>query len=187
MSEAQISKEMTIETILSKFPHKSQKLAQAMTQQGLHCIGCGAATWETLEEGMLSHGFALAEIERLVLKLNKILSEPMDTSTISLTQKAAEKFRTILEEEGKAGWALRFGYKKGGCSGFEYTLDYSEKPLAEDRVFHAHGIDIHVDEEQLDSLMGCEIDYVDGLNHSGFKISNPQAKSSCHCGKSQRF
>lgn len=187
MSESLIHKAMTIEEILSGFPHKSQKLAQAMTQQGLHCVGCGAATWETLEAGMLSHGFALDEIDRLVVKLNKILSEPLDTSTLSLTKKAADKFRLILEEEGKQGWALRFGYQKGGCSGFEYILDYSEKPSEKDQVFHSHGIDIHVDAAQLESLMGCEIDYVDGLNHSGFKISNPKAKSSCGCGKSQRF
>lgn len=186
-SPACITRDMTIEDIFSKFPQKSQKLAQEMTNRGLHCVGCGAATWETLETGMLSHGFSEEEIEDLVARLNEILSEKVDLNTISMTKKAAQKFIEILKEEGKEGWGLRFGDKAGGCSGFEYVLDYSEKPRSDDRVFPAHGIDIHVNEKAVERLMGCEIDYIDGLNGSGFKISNPNAKGSCGCGKSQSY
>lgn len=186
-SPACITRDMTIEDIFSKFPQKSQKLAQEMTNRGLHCVGCGAATWETLETGMLSHGFSEEEIEDLVARLNEILSEKIDLNTISMTKKASQKFIEILKEEGKEGWGLRFGDKAGGCSGFEYVLDYSEKPRSDDRVFPAHGIDIHVNEKVVERLMGCEIDYIDGLNGSGFKISNPNAKGSCGCGKSQSY
>lgn len=186
-SPACITRDMTIEDIFSKFPQKSQKLAQEMTNRGLHCVGCGAATWETLETGMLSHGFSEEEIDDLVARLNEILSEKIDLNTISMTKKAAQKFIEILKEEGKEGWGLRFGDKAGGCSGFEYVLDYSEKPRSDDQVFPAHGIDIHVNEKAVERLMGCEIDYVDGLNGSGFKISNPNAKGSCSCGKSQSY
>lgn len=186
-SPACITRDMTIEDIFSKFPQKSQKLAQEMTNRGLHCVGCGAATWETLETGMLSHGFSDEEIDDLVARLNEILSEKIDLNTISMTKKAAQKFIEILKEEGKEGWGLRFGDKAGGCSGFEYVLDYSEKPRSDDRVFPAHGIDIHINEKAVERLMGCEIDYVDGLNGSGFKISNPNAKGSCGCGKSQSY
>ncbi len=185
---ARISREMTIEEIFSRFPQKSQKLAQEMTNRGLHCVGCGAATWETLEMGMLSHGFAEEEIDDLVARLNEILAEQADQNTISLTKKAAEKFKEILKEEGKEGWGLRFGDKAGGCSGFEYVLDYSEKPRSDDKVFpSSYGVDLHVSEKAVDRLMGCEIDYIDGLNGSGFKISNPNAKGSCGCGKSQSY
>ncbi len=184
---SQITKEMTIESIFSQFPHKSQKLAQTMLNQGLHCVGCGAATWETLESGMLSHGFEIEEIDAFVDELNAILQETSDASTITLTPKAATKFLSILKDEGKEGWALRFGYKKGGCSGSEYVLDYSKQASATDQAFHSNGVDIHVAKEMLDTLLGCEIDYIDGLNGSGFRISNPQAKGSCGCGKSQRF
>ncbi len=186
-SQAQISRDMTIENIFSNFPHKSQKLAQEMTNRGLHCVGCGASTWETLETGMLSHGFAEDQIDDLVKRLNEILAEKVDLSTISITKKAAEKFLEILKEEGKEGWGLRFGDKAGGCSGFEYVLDYSEKANADDRVFSGHGIEVHVNEKMVDRLMGCQIDYTDGLNGSGFKISNPNAKGSCGCGKSQSY
>lgn len=53
-----ISRGMTIEEIFSRFPQKSQRLAQEVTNAGLQCVGCQAATWETLEAGMLGHGFS---------------------------------------------------------------------------------------------------------------------------------
>ncbi|MBI3236779.1 MAG: iron-sulfur cluster assembly accessory protein, partial [Chlamydiales bacterium] len=167
-SSEKITREMTIEDIFSSFPQKSQKLAQEMTNQGLHCVGCGAATWETLEAGMLSHGFSDEEIDDLIGRLNAILAEEVDLNTIGLTPRAAKKFIEILKEEGKAGFGLRFADKAGGCSGFEYILDYSEKAKEDDQVFPSHGIDIHVSKSCVSRLMGCEIDYVDGLNGSGF-------------------
>ena len=182
-----IFKEMTIEEIFARFPHKSQKLAQEMTNQGLHCVGCGAAVWETLEAGMISHGFSLEEVDDLVDRLNEILDEKMDITTIALTKSAADKYRQILKEEEKEGWGLRFGDRAAGCSGFEYVLDYSQKAKEDDQIFISHEVEIHVNKGDVSRLMGSEIDYVDGLNGSGFKISNPNVKGSCGCGKSQSY
>jgi iron-sulfur cluster assembly accessory protein len=182
-----ISRDMTIEEIFSEFPQHSQRLAQELTNAGLNCVGCGASTWETLEMGMLGHGFSEEKIDGLIGKLNGILDEKMDLETISMTPKAAAKFREILEDEGKAGWALRFGSKVGGCSGFEYFLDYSEKAGPDDVVFPADGVEIHVERDLAPRLMGSVIDFVDGLNGSGFKITNPNVKGSCGCGKSQSY
>jgi iron-sulfur cluster assembly protein len=182
-----ISKDMTIEEILSRFPQKSQKLAQEITNAGLHCVGCQAATWETLEGGMLGHGYLPEQIDALVEKLNAVLEHKVDLSSISLTASAATKYKEILQEEGKQGWGLRFGDRAGGCSGFEYILDYSEKAKADDKIFLSQGVEIHVNEAMVSRLLGCEIDYVDGLNGAGFKISNPNAKGSCGCGKSQSY
>jgi iron-sulfur cluster assembly accessory protein len=182
-----ITRNMTIEEILSGFPHKSQRLAQEITNAGLHCVGCGAATWETLEAGMLGHGFTECAIEDLLDKLNAILEETSDTTTITMTKRAADKYREILAEDGKEGWHLRLADRAAGCNGFEYLLDYSEKAKPTDRVFLSHGIEIHVDEITLERFLGIVIDYVTGLNGSGFKISNPNAKSSCACGKSQSY
>ncbi len=183
-----ISKEMTIEEIFSRFPQKSQKLGQEMTNTGLHCVGCGAATWETLETGMLGHGFELEQVDQLIERLNAILAEESDTTTITLTPRAAQQFRHILAEEGKEGWALRFGIRAGGCNGFEYILDYSQHPKKDDRVFSSeHNVDIHVNEQMVERLMGSQIDFVNGLEGSGFKVSNPNAKGSCGCGKSQNY
>jgi iron-sulfur cluster assembly accessory protein len=187
-SEAtRITRDQTIESILALFPHKAQRLAQEITNAGLHCIGCQAATWETLEAGMKSHGKSEEEITRLLDRLNALLEEEVDLTTITLTQRAAQKYLSILEADGKQGYALRFGDKPAGCSGFEYILDYSEKALADDDVFTCHGVEIHVNRATLPRLIGSEIDYVDGLMGSGFKISNPNVSSACGCGSSHGY
>lgn len=182
-----IHREMTIEEIFSLFPHKGQRLAQEITNAGLHCVGCQAATWETLEAGMMSHGMGDEQIDRLVGKLNALLEEEADLSTISLTPRAANKFREILSEEGKEGWGLRFFERAAGCSGFEYALDYSEKAHEDDETFLSEGIEIHVKKAMAPKLLGSVIDFVDGLHGSGFKISNPNVRSSCGCGNSHGY
>lgn len=183
----EIHRNQTISQILSMFPFKAQKLAQEITNAGLHCVGCNAATWETLEAGMLGHGMNNDDIERLVGRLNALLKEKIDMSTISLTKRAATKFLEFLEEEGKQGWGIRFAEVMKGCSGFEYDLDYSEKALPDDEIFESHGIQIHIKKPMVKRLIGSEIDYVDGLHGSGFKISNPNVRSSCGCGTSHGY
>lgn len=185
--EERIHRQMTIEEIFSRFPSKSQKLAQVMSNAGLNCVGCCASTWETLEAGVLGHGFGDEVLEDLIQDLNAILDETEDLTTISMTERAAKKYREILIEDGKEGWGLRYGEKAAGCSGFEYYLDYSEKPKEGDKVFESQGLEIHIQEKSLPRLLGSVIDYVDGLNGAGFKISNPNAKSSCGCGNSHGY
>lgn len=178
---------MTIEEILNMFPYKAQRLSQEITNAGLHCVGCSAATWETLEGGMLGHGMSNDQIENLVNRLNALLEEKVDHTTITMTKRAAQKYMAILAEEGKQGWGIRFAEKMAGCSGFEYLLDYSEKAQADDQTFESNGVQIHVNQKMVPRLIGSEIDFVDGLQGSGFKISNPNVKSSCGCGTSHGY
>lgn len=182
-----ITPQMTIEAILSLFPNKAQKLSQEITNAGLHCVGCHAATWETLESGMMGHGKNPAQVEELTRRLNVLLEEESDATTITLTARGATKFLAILAEDGKQGWGMRFSEEPAGCSGFEYSLDYSEKAAADDEIFLQHGVEIHVKKALVPRLLGSEIDYVDGLRGSGFKISNPHVKSSCGCGSSHGY
>lgn len=187
LGDIMIHKDMTIEDIFKVYPHKSQKLAQEMTNAGLHCVGCSAATWETLEAGSLGHGMEKDELDALISRMNTILAEKEDLTTITITPKAAKKFLDILTEDGRTGWGLRFGEKAAGCSGFEFFLDYSEKAKPEDVVIESNGIAIHVHNKSINRLMGSVIDYVDGLNGAGFKISNPNVKASCGCGNSHGY
>lgn len=182
-----IHRHMTIEQILSLFPFKAQKLAQEITKAGLHCVGCHAATWETLEAGMLGHGMTDDQINELVNRLNALLEEEMDMSTITITKRAAKKYLEILEEDGKQGWGIRFEERMAGCSGFEYVLDFSEKAEKDDDIYASNGIEIHVKKAMVPRLVGSEIDYVDGLQGAGFKISNPNVRSSCGCGTSHNY
>lgn len=182
-----ITVDMTIGEIFSLFPQKAQKLAHTLTLAGLNCSSCSAATWETLEAGMLGHGFDQEEMGKLVAQLNQILTEQEDLSTISLTERAAKKFIDFAKEEGLPEANLRFGDQAGGCGGFEYLLDFALSPEDTDLVFESHSVQIFVDEKIAPRLMGSVIDYVDGLQGAGFKVSNPQVRSSCGCGKSQGY
>lgn len=181
-----ITRDMTIEGIFSKFPQKAQKLALTLTKAGLHCVGCSAATWETLEAGVLTHGKTEQELEKLISDLNTVLDETQDLETITLTERAANKFKEIAKAEGKEGCGLRFDEKPAGCSGFEHTLDFSDGAIEEDAVIPSNGVEIHIEKKILGRLLGSEIDYVDGLQ-SGFKISNPNVRSSCGCGNSHGY
>ena len=185
--QAQIQRDQTIEEILAMFPGKAQRLSQEITNAGLHCIGCHAATWETLEMGMKGHGKSEKEIVHLLERLNMLLDEEVDLDTITLTPRAAKKYLSILEEEEKEGWGLRFGDKPAGCSGFEYVLDYAEKALEDDEVYSSEGIEIFIDKSAVTRLLGSEIDYVDGLMGSGFKVTNPNVSTACGCGSSHGY
>ncbi|MCH9611280.1 MAG: Iron-sulfur cluster insertion protein ErpA [Chlamydiales bacterium] len=183
-----IDRHMTISDIISKFPAKSQRIAQALTNAGLHCTSCSAATWETLEAGMLGHGMNDGQIVKLVNEINEILAEEIDLETISITKMGAEKFREFAKGEGFSETAcLRFGDMAGGCGGFQYLLDFCESADEDDTTYECEGVTICVKNNLVGRLLGCVIDYVDGINGSGFKISNPNVKSSCGCGHSQNY
>ena len=187
MAETTIHPKMTISQILGMFPHHAQRLSQEITNAGLHCIGCNAAHWETLEVGMLGHGKTQDQIAELVRRLNALLTEKIDTSTITLTAEAAKMFLQFAKDSEKIGYALRFGEQMAGCNGYEYLLDFSEKANPDDEVFLSQGIEIHVEKSLLPRLKGCVIDYVNGLRDSGFKVINPNVNSSCGCGSSHGY
>lgn len=182
-----ITRQMTIEEILGMFPYKAQRLSQEITNAGLHCVGCHAAVWETLEAGMMTHGKTDEQIDELARRLNALLEEEVDLSSIRITPRGASKFLEILSDEGKQGWGMRFSEEMAGCNGFEYVLDFSEKADADDQIFESHGIEIHVKKAMVPRLLGSEVDYVEGLRGSGFKISNPNVRSSCGCGTSHNY
>lgn len=184
---SKIDRTMTIEEILGMFPYKAQRLSQEITNAGLHCIGCHAAVWETLEAGMYKHGKSDEQIDDLVGRLNALLEEKVDHSSITITSRGAAKFLEILAEENKQGWGMRFSEEMAGCNGFEHVLDFSEKSDADDEIFVSNGIEIHVKKALLPRLMGSEIDYVEGLRGAGFKISNPNVTSACGCGTSHNY
>ena len=103
---------------------------------------------------------------------------------ISLTEKAAEKVKEILNNENKDDHALRLGVKGGGCSGFSYTMDIDKIFAENDQVFEEKGIKIVVDAKSFIYLSGTQVDYVENLSGSGFSFSNPNATRTCGCGSS---
>lgn len=109
---------------------------------------------------------------------------------ITVTESAAKKGLLLLEgakgEEGydvEKEYGLRMKVVGGGCSGFQYDLLFDELQSG-DKIFEYHGLKLFVDPRSTLYLAGSTLDYADGLMDSGFKIRNPNAKSTCGCGES---
>jgi iron-sulfur cluster insertion protein len=103
---------------------------------------------------------------------------------VTLTARAAEKVKEIrVEEKIQDGYALRLKVLGGGCSGFAYDL-YFDQPQDIDQSFESNGVRMVCDQMSLMYLMGTEVDYLESLQGSGFKFSNPNVKSTCGCGSS---
>ena len=103
--------------------------------------------------------------------------------TVSLTQSAADRVRSFLEDRGR-GVGLRLGVKKTGCSGFAYVVNYADEVGAADVVFEDRGVRVIVDADSLRYVDGTEIDFVrQGLNEA-FKFRNPNVRGECGCGES---
>jgi iron-sulfur cluster assembly accessory protein len=106
-------------------------------------------------------------------------------SLVVITESAAAKIKALMadEPEGEAT-VLRVAVQGGGCSGFEYALGFDRGAEAGDVELEAHGVTVVVDQFSAPYLQGAEIDYLETIQESGFKISNPNAVSSCGCGHS---
>lgn len=103
---------------------------------------------------------------------------------VTLTDAAAEKIKGMMAKENKVGYALRFGVTTGGCAGLSYEMKFQKNPYDNDISFEQKGLTVIVNQESVEFVKGVQIDYVDTLRESGFKYSNPNAKSSCGCGTS---
>lgn len=105
-------------------------------------------------------------------------------STVVLTDAAAAKVKSLLDQEGRDDLALRIAVQPGGCSGLRYQLFFDERTLDGDQ-FHAFGdVKVVVDRMSGPYLGGATIDFVDTIEKQGFTIDNPNAKGSCACGES---
>ena len=89
-----------------------------------------------------------------------------------------------MKQQKKAKAVLRISVLAGGCSGHTYDMELIDKPIKSDLHFKQKDLNIAVDRNSLDYLNGSTIDFIDTLNESGFKFSNPNAHRSCGCGKS---
>jgi iron-sulfur cluster assembly accessory protein len=111
-------------------------------------------------------------------------NETTTDSVVSITESAAGQVKTLLaaEKEGSTK-GLRVFVEAGGCSGMQYGMVFDEK-RADDLTLEFHGVSVLVDPFSANYLRGSVVDYVDSLTGGGFKISNPNARQSCGCGKS---
>src|SRR3954468_12633529 len=102
----------------------------------------------------------------------------------AVTESAARRIAALKEQEEAANAFLRIAVSGGGCSGFQYGLDFDETQNPDDHLFEQNGVAVVVDDVSLDLLNGAEIDFVEDLMGASFQIRNPNAASSCGCGNS---
>ena len=102
---------------------------------------------------------------------------------ITLTKRAIKAIEALSQERAEPGQQLRVSIKSGGCSGLEYAMEFAH-PTEKDEAFEQDGMAYLVDRKSLERLDGSEIDFDDGLTGKGFEIRNPNAESTCGCGKS---
>lgn len=102
---------------------------------------------------------------------------------ITLTARAADKVRSMQTEQNAPDRRLRVLVESGGCSGHQYGMSFDE-PKPDDAQFESEGVAVLLDPASLAHLDGSSIDFDDGLHGKGFEIKNPNAKSTCGCGKS---
>ena len=104
-------------------------------------------------------------------------------TVITLTEAAADKIKQLMAEENEVA-VLRVAVQGGGCSGFEYALGFDRGAQEGDLELNMHGVEVVVDPYSAPYLQGATIDFLNGLQESGFKIDNPNATGSCGCGHS---
>jgi iron-sulfur cluster assembly accessory protein len=102
---------------------------------------------------------------------------------VSLTEEAARHIAEIIGEPNSENKGLRIFIETGGCSGMSYAMEIAARQPG-DVVFEAFGVSLFVEERGLVYLAGSVIDFKDGLTGAGFRITNPNAKQTCGCGKS---
>ena len=104
---------------------------------------------------------------------------------ITLTDSAASKVEELLAAEGATDLALRVAVRPGGCSGFSYEMFFDGDIAPDDeQATFGEAVKVVVDPASAQLLLGATLDYKDGLDQSGFSITNPNASRTCGCGQS---
>ena len=186
MKQSFVTKDMIIGDVLKQYPD----VAVIMLEHGLHCVGCHANVFDTIEAGSLGHGLDEGTVERMVDQMNEFIGSAKKEEVkdlpdkVFVTDAAAQKIIALLVKGKQEGYGLRVSVMPGGCSGFVYQMSFEKSSESEDVVIEEKGVKIFMDKDSFKLLKGSEIDYVDDLNQSGFKVNNPNAKHGCGCGKS---
>jgi iron-sulfur cluster assembly accessory protein len=103
---------------------------------------------------------------------------------IEVTPSAREQVAKIMDKQAKPGSALRLFVQGGGCSGLTYGMTFDQQESGDEVAFAQDGLTVVVDRASAPLLEGIKVDFLMGLEASGFKIYNPNAKTTCSCGKS---
>ena len=110
--------------------------------------------------------------------------EVKKTNPVTMTANAVAKVKEIMAQQNPVPSGLRIGVVGGGCSGFQYSMNFENGAGAMDKVFDYDGLKLFVDATSLMYLSGVNVDYIETVEGAGFKFDNPNVKSTCGCGSS---
>jgi len=113
-----------------------------------------------------------------------IQPKAVETPAIGFTDAAADKLKSLIEEEKNPNLKLRVFVSGGGCSGFQYGFEFDENVSDDDIKVEKSAVTMVVDATSAQYLAGATVDYEEGLEGSRFVINNPNATSTCGCGSS---
>ncbi len=105
-------------------------------------------------------------------------------TALTISPGAAERLKSMIENEGNPALKFRITVSGGGCSGFQYGFDFDDAINDDDLTFERDGITVVVDEVSMQFLGGAELDFKQELIGSYFALENPNASSTCGCGTS---
>ena len=103
--------------------------------------------------------------------------------TLDITEIASAKMHEILLQEKMEGKGVRIYVEGGGCSGFQYGFAFDDPRDTDFRLPMKEGFEVLVDTFSMNYLRNAKVDFVDTIEGSGFKISNPNATGTCGCGE----
>ncbi len=103
---------------------------------------------------------------------------------VRLTDNAVSKVKEIMATQEPRPNGLRIAVVGGGCSGFSYSMAFENTPNMLDKTYDYDGLKVYIDQASMLYLDGAEVDYVETLEGSGFKFTNPNVRNTCGCGSS---
>ena len=118
-----------------------------------------------------------------------VAESPAPAPKLIVTTSAAKVMAGQLQKRGTPNAAIRFGIRGGGCTGYSYVFEFSDKaPRKNDHVVEAeHGVRLYIDPKSMIYLEGTKIHFETGIRGHGFNFDNPNVKSDCGCGESVNF
>jgi len=166
-----ITVDINIGDLVSKYPSAAKLLLEA----GVHCIGCHAAHFETLGEGLQNHGLSEEQINDLLEKMNKAANEEekKQDEMLGKPEELLVSPRAIeeLKKKNIGGKFVRIEVGLGGCSGFSYTLGLDDSAGESDQVIEISGVKFVVAKESWGMIAGTKLDYVE--EEQGFCFTGP--------------
>ncbi len=196
LEKESINKNTALGMILDQYEHP--KVFAVLAEYGLEMKGCALNLNSSIEDTFKDLNYGDSDIQEIISKLNGIVQdENFDTAPesylesevniIRISPAAASKITEFLEKKNlpRDKYGLRIKVLAGGCSGYQYFMDLSEK-IEGDIGFEEGDSKVFISSKDVTLLRGSTVDYVDSLMKAGFQVNNPNATKMCRCGQSFR-